>query len=187
MSDPATRKFCHMLRQSQCLECLSGTWSTFLVSEVPLRPIVSTIDSPTYNLMKFLTRKVSLLAGKSPTFIKDSGDFVEKAMEAETCKALHWWALMWLHFSPKFPLQKHWKCMIGRRLQKQDAKDRRTTLSVESAKRLLHLWLTSTHFIWNGRFTSRKEDMEHFEELALVSAEFKPATWLCYIYDTFVI
>ena len=49
-----------------------------------MRPIVSTIDSPTYNLMKFLTRKVSLLAGKSPTFIKDSGDFAEKAMEAET-------------------------------------------------------------------------------------------------------
>ena len=29
--------------------------------------------------------------------------------------------------------------VIGRRLEKQEAKDRRTTLSVESAKRLLHL------------------------------------------------
>ena len=77
--------------------------------------------------------------------------------------------------------------VIGRRLEKQEAKDRGTTLSVESAKRLLHLCLTSTYFIWNGRFTSRKVDMEHFEELALVSAEFKPATWLCYVYDTFVI
>ena len=47
--------------------------------EVPLRPIVSSIDSPTYNLAKFLTRIVSPLAGKSPSFVKDSGDFVEKA------------------------------------------------------------------------------------------------------------
>ena len=83
--------------------------------------------------------------------------------------------------------------VIGRRLEEQEAADRRTTLSVESVKRLLHLFLTSTYFMWNGRFYEQMEGaamgnslspvvaniyMEHFEELALESAEFKPATWL---------
>ena len=92
--------------------------------------------------------------------------------------------------------------VIGRRLEEQEAEDRRTTLSVESVKKLLHLCLTSTYFMWNGRSYEQKEGatmgnplspvvaniyMEHFEELALESAEVKPATWLCYIDDTFVV
>ena len=90
----------------------------------------------------------------------------------------------------------------GRRLEKQEAKDRRTTLAVEFVKRLLHLRLTSTYFMWNGRFYEQEEGaamgnplspvvaniyMEHFEELAVESAEVKPATWLCYVDDNFVV
>ena len=54
--------------------------------EVPLRPIVSSIDSPTYNLAKFLTRIISPLADKTSTFVQDSGDFVEKARSIDRKK-----------------------------------------------------------------------------------------------------
>ena len=103
------------------------------------------------------------------------------------------------HFLPKFHCRS-----IGSDWQKtggQEAEDR-TTLTVESVERLLHLCLTITYFMWNGRFYEQKEDaamgnplspvvaniyMEHFEELAMESAEVKPATWLRYIDDTFVV
>ena len=169
--------------------------------EVPLRPIVSSIDSPTYNLAKFLTRIVSPLAGKTPTFVKDSGDFVEKAKKLKLEKDSTLVSFDVTSLFTKVPIAEALE-VIGRRLEEQEAADRRTTLSVESVKRLLHLCLTSTYFMWNGRFYEQMEGaamgnplspvvaniyMEHFEELALESAEFKPATWLRYVNDTFVI
>ena len=92
--------------------------------------------------------------------------------------------------------------VIGRRLEEQEAEERNTTLSVASIKRLLHLCLTSTYFMWNSRFYQQKEGaamgnplspvvaniyMEHFEALAIESARLKPATWLRYVDDTFVV
>lgn len=47
--------------------------------------------------------------------------------------------------------------VIGRRLEEQEADERNTTLSVASIKRLLHLCLTSTYFMWNDRFYQQKE------------------------------
>ena len=38
--------------------------------DVPLRPIVSYIGSPTYNLAKYVTRLISPLCGKTPSFVK---------------------------------------------------------------------------------------------------------------------
>ena len=169
--------------------------------EVPLRPIVSSIDSPTYNLAKFLTRIVSPLAGKSPSFVKDSGDFVEKARKLKLEEGSTLVSFDVTSLFTRVPIAEALE-VIGRRLEEQEAEERRTTLSVESVKRLLHLCLTSTYFMWNGRFYEQKEGaamgnplspvvaniyMEHFEELALESAESKPATWLRYVDDTFVI
>ena len=84
----------------------------------------------------------------------------------------------------------------------QEAEERNTTLSAPSIKRLLHLWLTSTYFMWNNRFYQQKEGaalgnppspvmannyMQHFEALAIESAWLKPATWLWHVDDTFVV
>lgn len=45
--------------------------------EVPLRPIVSTIRSPTYALAKELTRVISPLAGNTSSYVKDAAHFVQ--------------------------------------------------------------------------------------------------------------
>ena len=43
---------------------------------VPLRPIVNTIGSPTYELAKFVAKHLIPLVGHTDSFIKDSSDFV---------------------------------------------------------------------------------------------------------------
>ena len=45
---------------------------------IPLRPIVSTLNSPTYNLSKFLSNSISNILGKNYYFVKDSWDFCIK-------------------------------------------------------------------------------------------------------------
>ena len=49
--------------------------------DVPLRPIASCIGSPTYNLAKYMTRLISPLCGKIPSFVKNSQHFVEMIRE----------------------------------------------------------------------------------------------------------
>ena len=169
--------------------------------EVPLRPIVSSIDSPTYNLAKFLTRIISPLTGKTSTFVKDSGDFVEKARSIRLEEGSILVSFDVTSLFTKVPIAEALE-VIGRRLEEQEAEERNTTLSVASIKRLLHLCLTSTYFMWNSRFYQQKEGaamgnplspvvaniyMEHFEALAIESARLKPATWLRYVDDTFVV
>ena len=162
--------------------------------EVPLRPIVSSINSPTYNLAKFLTRIVSPLAGRTPTFVKDLGDFVEKLRKLRLEEGSILVRFDVTSLFTKVPIAEALE-VIGRRLEEQEVEDK-------GPHSLLHLCLTSTYFVWNGKFYEQKEGaatgnpltpvvaniyMEHFETLALESAEFKPATWLRYIDDTFVI
>ena len=152
--------------------------------EVPLRPIVSSIDSPTYNLAKFLTRIISPLTGKTSTFIKDSGDFVEKARSIRLEEGSILVSFDVTSLFTKVPIAEALE-VIGRRLEEQEAEERNTTLSVASIKRLLHLCLTSTYFMWNSRFYQQKEGaamgnplspvvaniyMEYFEALAIESA-----------------
>src|SRR6202044_3940579 len=43
----------------------------------PLRPIVNTIGSPTYELAKYVARILKPLVGNTDSFIKDSHDFVK--------------------------------------------------------------------------------------------------------------
>jgi len=44
----------------------------------PLRPIVSAINSPTYDLSRFLTEELKPLIGKFETHIINSTDFIQK-------------------------------------------------------------------------------------------------------------
>lgn len=47
-------------------------------NNVPLGPIISSIDSPTYNISKHWSNLLQLLIGQTSTFVKDSTEFVEK-------------------------------------------------------------------------------------------------------------
>lgn len=47
-------------------------------SGTPLRPIVSSVNTPTYNLSKFLSNCINNFVGRTSTYIKNSEDFKEK-------------------------------------------------------------------------------------------------------------
>ena len=114
--------------------------------EVPLRPIVSSIGSPTYNLAKFLTHIVSPLSGKTSSFVKDSRDFVEKVRRLRPEEGSILVSFDVTSLFTKVPIAEALE-VIGRRLEEQETEDRRTTLTVDSIKQLLHLCLTSTYFM----------------------------------------
>ena len=44
-------------------------------NNIPLRPIVSTVGSPTYKLSKFLSNILTNILGNTEHHFKDSGDF----------------------------------------------------------------------------------------------------------------
>ena len=50
-------------------------------SDVPLRPIVSCIGSPTYQLVKHVTSSITQLTGQTSSFVKNSRHFVEMMEE----------------------------------------------------------------------------------------------------------
>ncbi|KAG8238555.1 hypothetical protein J437_LFUL017137 [Ladona fulva] len=45
--------------------------------DVPLRPIVSTIGSPTYKLARFFARALQPHVGRTPSYVKNSRHFIE--------------------------------------------------------------------------------------------------------------
>ena len=45
---------------------------------VPIRPIVNTRNSPTYQLAKFLAKKLKVFVGQTPSYIKDSTHMVNE-------------------------------------------------------------------------------------------------------------
>ena len=45
---------------------------------MPMHPIVSACDTPTYNTAKFITKILQNYCGKTSSFVKDSTDFIEK-------------------------------------------------------------------------------------------------------------
>jgi hypothetical protein len=52
-------------------------------NNVPLRPIVNTIGSPTYNIAKYLTTLLKPHIGKTSSYIKDSTHFIEKIKDLQ--------------------------------------------------------------------------------------------------------
>ncbi|XP_021934007.1 uncharacterized protein LOC110836758 isoform X2 [Zootermopsis nevadensis] len=154
----------------------------------PLRPIVSTIGAPTYRSAQYLAGLLGRLVGHSPRHVKNSTEFIN------TIKSLH--------VGPG-------DIMVG-----FDVVSLFTMVPVGEALRLLerhfngdvfglfHLVLTSSYFKFGGQFYEQTYGvamgsplspvianffMEHFEEMAMDGATFKPLCWFCYVDDTFVI
>jgi hypothetical protein len=73
---------------------------------VPLRPIVNTIGSPTYQLVKFLAKTLKPLVGHTFSYIKDSSHFVNGIKNIHMNENdIYWSASMWSLFTQKFLLK----------------------------------------------------------------------------------
>ncbi|XP_072021093.1 uncharacterized protein [Amphiura filiformis] len=149
----------------------------------PLRPIVSCVDSVTYNVAKHIAYIIGPLVGKSKHHIVNSQDFVNKVSDIhlednETITSYDVSALFTC-----VPPKEAVNC-VRDFLRKDNTLKERTDLSPDQVCEVLELCLNTTYFVYDGKFYRQRHGcamgspvspivvnlfMEQFEQLALTS------------------
>ncbi|XP_046387267.1 uncharacterized protein LOC124156652 [Ischnura elegans] len=159
---------------------------------IPLRPIVSQIDAPTYHLARYLARHLQPHMGKTSSHVKNSADFVEilQGVTMEDKDIMVSFDVESLFTN--VPIDDSLEIIRG--LQ--------TKGFPEDYANLVEFCLRKTYFTWNGQIYEQAEGasmgspltpvvanlfMEKFEAEAMDSYSKKPKLWLRYVDDTFVI
>ena len=155
---------------------------------VPLRPIVSAINSPTYLLAKFLSKQLSPFVGRNERHLKNSTEFVNKIKS--------------IKIGPKDLMVSFDVVSLFTRVP---IKDTLIMLEEHFDKKLIDLFrhtLNSTYFLYKGEYYKQTDGvamgsplspaianffMERFEEEALNTAPWKPLYYFRYVDDTFAI
>ncbi|CAG9563496.1 unnamed protein product [Danaus chrysippus] len=161
--------------------------------DVPLRPIVSQIDSPTYKLAKFLSKILSPLRGHTKSFVKDSYQFVN---DIKHLKLTDNDIMVSFDVQSLFTNLPVLDCIEIVRGKLKDNK-----MPIEYAELLKHC-LTSGYLMWKDEFYIQVDGvamgspvspvvadifMEDFEVRALRSPTIRPLIYKCYVDDTFTI
>jgi hypothetical protein len=145
---------------------------------------VSSIGSPCYDLAGFIYKILSPLAGKSESFVKNSGHFVQllKSVNLRSSDALVSFDVVSLFTNVTVDEALE---VIRDKLTNDDTLTERSALQVEVIMELLEVCLRTTYFQVDDKFFQQKDGMatgtslspvvsnifmEHFEKLALDSA-----------------
>ena len=167
----------------------------------PLRPIVSSIGSVTYETAKELSRILKPLVGKSTHHVRNNQDFIHSIediiVEPEVCM---------MSFDVKalftsIPIQPTLK--ITKKLLEEDISlHQRTTMAVKHIYCLLEFCLTNTYFSFQGKLYEQTEGavmgspfspivanifMEDFETRALATSPCTPKIWKRFVDDAFTV
>ena len=165
---------------------------------VPLRPIVSFVNSPSYNLSKYLVHLLSPLVGSSSSHVRNSEDFARFArdLHLRDDDLLVSYDVVLLFTNVPVELA----CRVAReRLQLDLDLADRTSLTVDEVISLLEFCLSATYLAFRGAFyqqvfgtamgspvsvTVANLVMEDMEARALSMFTPPPLFWKRYVDDT---
>ena len=117
----------------------------------PMRPIVSAIGSPSYNLAKELARILTPLASNTPHLMKNSSAFVERVsvMELEARDCLVNFDIT--NLFTQVPVDEALK-VLEERLSADDTLTERTSIPVPQLTKLIEICLQTTFFQFQDTF-----------------------------------
>ena len=166
-----------------------------------MRPIVSFINSPLYNLSKYLSKILSPLVGKIKFTVKNSYQFADllKDVNVESNECMVSFDVVSLFTKIPVNLAKDVAC---EQLTNDVTLSERTEMTINDIEIALNLCLNNTYFIFQGKFyqqifgvpmcspisvTIVNLVMEHIEIKAINSFFSPPKLWSRFVDDTFVI
>ena len=124
--------------------------------DIPLRPIISSIGTVTYNTAKELAKILKPLVGLSKHHVHNTRDFVEqlKEMRLEKEESMVSYDVTALFTSVPIPPALK---IIEEKLIKDKDLQQRTNMSIKHIIKLLEFCLRSTNFVFQGQYCEQVE------------------------------